>query len=163
MTGSKVYSDQRNWSDTYLTDPRLIELLGPFDLDPCCPEGMPWQTAAYMFTLEENGLQQDWTGNRVFMNPPYRGVMKWAEKFSNEALAGIALLNGRSSETKATQLIMHHSKAIWFPKGRLTFYNIEGNPYSQKWFSSLLIGLNQTDVKYLMKAKEVYGGEIFYK
>jgi hypothetical protein len=28
-------------TDTWLTPPEMIELLGPFDTDPCVPEGMP--------------------------------------------------------------------------------------------------------------------------
>lgn len=163
MINSKPYSDQKNWSDTYLTDPKLLELLGPFDLDPCCPEGMPWQTAAYMYTPEDDGLELDWGTSRVFMNPPYRGVLKWAKKFTTKAAGGIALLSGRSTETKATQLIMSYSKAIWFPKGRLTFYKLNGSPWEQKWFSSLLIGLHRNDEEYLAKAQEVYGGEMYYK
>lgn len=35
------------------------------------------------------------------MNPPYRGVEKWADKFCYCG-QGIALLNGRATETKAT-------------------------------------------------------------
>lgn len=30
---------------TWLTPPHIIEALGPFDLDPCCPPTMPWRTA----------------------------------------------------------------------------------------------------------------------
>lgn len=162
MSG-KPYSDQKNWSDTYLTDPKLVELLGPFDLDPCCPEIMPWKTATTMLSLKDDALSLSWGAKRTFMNPPYRNVLKWAEKFTSETWGGIALLNGRSTETKASQLIMSYSKAIWFPKGRLTFYKADGTPYPQKWFPSVLLGLTTSDVKYMQKAMGVYGGEIFYK
>lgn len=53
---SKPYSDQKNWSDTYLTDPELLKILGPFDTDPCTPEDMPWRTAEKMWTEKEDGL-----------------------------------------------------------------------------------------------------------
>lgn len=163
MTYPKPYSDQKNWSNTYLTDPKLLELLGPFDTDPCCPEDMPWKTASLMYTEGLDGLSENcpWVG-RVFMNPPYRGVLKWASKFV-KAKAGIALLNGRSTETKATQLIMDHSKVIWFPHGRLTFYKTDGTPWEQKWFPSLLIGLSEEDEDGIYNASEVYGGQIYYK
>ena len=159
---SKPYSDQKNWSNTYLTDPKLIELLGPFDLDPCCPENMPWQTAARMVTEKEDGLSFHWNNDRVFMNPPYRGVMKWADKFVN-AKCGIALLNGRATETKAVQLIMHYSSCIWFPEGRLTFYKIDGSPWEQKWFPSLLIGMKTFDQIQIQKAQKIYGGQVYFK
>lgn len=158
---SKPYSDQKNWSNTYLTDPELLKILGPFDTDPCVHTEMPWKTAETMYSLNEDGLKQDWKG-RVFMNPPYRGVLKWAEKFCWSG-QGIALLNGRSTETKATQLIMTESHGVWFPKGRLTFFKADGSAYEQKWFSSVLIGLSQYDVQKLEEAEAIYGGTVYYK
>lgn len=158
---SKAYSDQKNWSNTYLTDPKLLELLGPFDTDPCVHTEMPWKTADIMYDITKDGLKQEWEG-RVFMNPPYRGVMKWAERFCTSG-SGIALLNGRSTETKATQLIMHRSYCIWFPKGRLTFFKADGTPYEQKWFSSVLIGLSEIDYAAFIAAQKEYGGNIFVK
>ena len=56
---------------TWLTPPHIIESLGPFDLDPCCPPNMPWQTAAQMVCRPDDGLAVDWTGKRVWLNPPY--------------------------------------------------------------------------------------------
>lgn len=47
---------------TYLTPPYILEALGHFDVDPCCPENMPWKTADRMITPKENGLKQDWGG-----------------------------------------------------------------------------------------------------
>ena len=55
MKKAQAYSDKKNWSDTYLTDPKIIKLLGPFDLDPACPPVMPWKTAKRMLT---NGDRQ---------------------------------------------------------------------------------------------------------
>lgn len=155
------YSDQKNWSNTYLTDPRLIELLGPFDTDPCVPTDMPWSTAKIMYNEVDDGLKQEWRG-RVFMNPPYRGVMKWAEKFSKHG-EGIALLNGRATETKATQLIMNNSNSIWFPEGRLAFYKTNGEPWPQKWFPSLLIGMTKHDTGMFNLAAKWLGGQVYIK
>ena len=50
-----------------------------FTLDPCCLH----ETAkcAKHFTPEEDGLAQDWSGDVVFMNPPYgREIGKWVRK-----------------------------------------------------------------------------------
>lgn len=177
-TSATPYSDQKNWSSTYLTDPKLIKLLGPFDTDPCCPPKMPWATAKVMYSHEKkrpheadqlpggrliyaDGLQHLWRG-RVFMNPPYRGVMRWANHFVTHRY-GIALLNGRSTETRATQLIMQHSTAIWFPDHRLTFYKASGKPFTQKWFPSLIIGMSLEDWKKMQRAQKKFGGQIFTK
>lgn len=160
MRKATPYSDQKNWSDSYLTDPDLLKLLGHFHLDPCCPKRMPWSTATVMYRYgEDDGLQDRWRG-RVFMNPPYRGVLRWAKKFADHG-NGIALLNGRSTETRATQTIMERSKAIWFPAGRLTFFRHTGEPFPQKWFPSLLIGMTDRDMRSLKKAQREYGGIIY--
>lgn len=152
------YSDQKNWSNDYLTDPELIKLIGPFDLDVATPEVMPWSTAKKMIPPSEDGLKTPWRG-RVFMNPPYRGVLVWAKKFAEHA-NGIALLNGRASETKATQVILTNCSALWLPEGRLTFFKVTGEPWEQKWFPSLLIGMRAKDEAKLRAAAKVYGGVV---
>lgn len=40
-----------------------------FTLDPCCQEDTA--KCARFYTPETNGLVQDWSKDRVFMNPPY--------------------------------------------------------------------------------------------
>lgn len=36
------------------------------------------------FTIETDGLKQPWTGNRVFINPPYNNLYYWVKKASDE-------------------------------------------------------------------------------
>lgn len=156
---AQPYSDQTNWSNDYLTDPALIKLLGPFDTDPSCPVTMPWPTAKTMHHFgASDGLAAAWTG-RVFMNPPYRGVVKWADKFAAHA-NGIALLNGRSTETRATQTILRAAAALWLPEGRLTFFKTNGEPWPQKWFPSLLIAMTAFDVERMQAASAHFGGVV---
>jgi DNA adenine methylase len=53
----------------------------PFDLDPCSPckgaNAPVW--ARQHFTVEDNGLAQEWRG-RVWLNPPYHSLGPWLEK-----------------------------------------------------------------------------------
>ena len=54
-----------------------------FDLDPCATA----ETAKCenYFTEQEDGLNKNWGGHRVFMNPPYgRGIGKWIKKAYEE-------------------------------------------------------------------------------
>lgn len=166
MADATPYSNQKNWSNDYLTDPKLIKLLGPFDVDVACPKRMPWRTARVMFHVgERDGLAEKWHRQwpsirpRAFMNPPYRNVVAWAEKFVENG-RGIVLLNGRSTETRATQMILAECAALWLPAGRLTFYKVSGEPWPQKWFPSLLIGMTNGDAGTLRRAAEVYGGTV---
>lgn len=55
---------------TWLTPKHIIDALGHFDTDPCCPPNMPWRTADRMLTKEDDGTTAPWIG-RVWLNPPY--------------------------------------------------------------------------------------------
>mgnify|MGYP000290830223 CR=1 FL=1 len=50
-----------------------------FNLDPCAtPENAKCKR---YFTVEQDGLKQDWGGMKVFCNPPYgRTVGEWGQK-----------------------------------------------------------------------------------
>lgn len=60
---------------TWLTPKHIIDALGHFDTDPCCPPNMPWRTADRMLTKEDDGTTAPWVG-RVWLNPPY-GKEAW--------------------------------------------------------------------------------------
>ena len=44
------------------------------------------------WTATENGLLQEWAGQRVYCNPPYSNVRPWIEKAWQERLAEISVL-----------------------------------------------------------------------
>ena len=74
---------------TWLTPPEIIDALGLFDLDPCCPPTMPWRTAAQMVHWPNDGLKVDWTGKRVWLNPPYgRDAVPFLRKMAEEQDGG---------------------------------------------------------------------------
>lgn len=60
-----------------------------FTLDPCASDSN--HKAEKYFTIEDNGLEQSWDGERTFMNPPYgREIGKWVKKAS-EQKGGLAV------------------------------------------------------------------------
>lgn len=62
-----------------------------FTLDPCCAD----QTAkcSKYFTMRENVLEQDWSKDVVFMNPPFgREIGKWMQKAYRESLDGATVV-----------------------------------------------------------------------
>lgn len=57
---------------------------GPFDLDPCSG-AEPTPIAENRFTIDDNGLAQDWTGyETVYVNPPYSDLDSWLQKVHTE-------------------------------------------------------------------------------
>lgn len=115
---------------TWLTPPELIDALGPFDLDPCCPPVMPWRTAARMIQEPECGLTTEWPRDAfVWMNPPFsRGEReRWMEKLANHPGGGIMLVPA-ATETKAFQnyVLGWDNTSVFWLRGRPHFYNEKG-------------------------------------
>ena len=76
------------------------------------------------YTKEQDGLSQDWTGERVWCNPPYgREIGKFIKKLaSGEADIAVALIPART-DTKYFHDYIYHKAEIRFIKGRLKFIN----------------------------------------
>lgn len=111
--------------DEWLTPPEIIHALGEFDLDPCAPTHRPWETAKHHYTKEDNGLILPWHG-RVWLNPPYgRETFKWLEKLS-EHKKGIALIFARTETRGFHSQIWEKAHSVFFFKGRLAFYYVDG-------------------------------------
>ena len=92
-----------------------------FTLDPCAlPENAKCKK---FYTPEQNGLDQDWSGEIVFCNPPYSEVSKWVEKAYSEAKRGaktVMLIPSRT-DTKWFHEFIYQKHEIRFVKGRLKF------------------------------------------
>ena len=89
-----AYERPVGMTDTWLTPPEMISILGPFDLDPCAaPEPRPWPTASVHYTRAEgDGLARLWNGF-CWVNPPYGPETgKWLAKLASHAGAGTTAL-----------------------------------------------------------------------
>lgn len=125
--GSHESTKMKN--DEWLTPPYIIKALGQFDLDPCSPSPnkRPWNTAKKHFSLEDNGLHQKWSG-RVWLNPPYGNqTHRWMNKLKNHN-NGIALIFARTETKTFHDHIWNNATAIFFFKGRIKFYTVNGKP-----------------------------------
>ena len=78
--------------DDYYTPQWIFQALNiKFDLDVAAPlGGVPWLPTENHYSIEDNGLVQNWYG-KVWMNPPYSETTPWVNKFI-EHKNGIALL-----------------------------------------------------------------------
>lgn len=112
-------------SDTWITPPEILKALGEFDLDPCTPEVMPWETAKKRYTKKDDGLVQPWDG-RVWMNPPFgKEAAKWLKKLSEHG-NGIALLPARTETKMFFDHVWGKADAVCFIKSRPHFYYADG-------------------------------------
>jgi hypothetical protein len=122
MSGIHIPSMQK---DEWLTPPHVIEALGEFDLDPCSPIVRPWDTAKKYYTIEDDGMIQNWEG-RVWCNPPYgKETFKWIDKLADHG-NGIALIFARTETKGFFESVWNRADAIYFIKGRLTFHHVDG-------------------------------------
>jgi len=129
MKSKNKFADRStiNAKDEWLTPPELIKSLGEFDLDPCSPINRPWDTAKHHFTELDDGLSKNWFG-RVWCNPPYgTQTGKWLHALSNHG-NGIALIFARTETRMFFDYIWDKADALYFIKGRLRFYNVDGTP-----------------------------------
>lgn len=120
---------------THLTPKPIIEVLGPFDLDPTTPVGvMPWPTATKRLTPVEDGLATPWAPQDfVWLNPPFgRGIGKWLSKLDAHG-HGFALVPDNTETAWFQDHIGHGGsvRAVFFPKSRVKFCKQDGQQHAQ--------------------------------
>lgn len=121
------------------------EIFGPLDrefgftLDPCAQTHTA--KCARYFTEGDDGLSKSWTGERVFMNPPYGlEVYAWTKKAREEAARG-ALVVGLLPAS--TDLAWWHDDIVGraevrYLRGRVRF--LTGGPYrASGFFASVIV------------------------
>jgi phage N-6-adenine-methyltransferase len=118
MTSSEntSWATPQQWFD-------YLDLEFGFTLDPCC-----LATTAKcdkFYTPEQDGLAQDWTDERVFMNPPYgREIGKWMKKAYEAARdhgALVVCFVPARVDTEWWHSYAAKASDIRFPKGRVKF------------------------------------------
>ena len=114
---------------------RILDSEFGFNLDPCATQDNA--KCARFFTLEEDGLKQEWTGT-VFVNPPYgREVGRWVEKAYQESQKGavvVCLIHSRT-DTRWWHEWGMKAAEMRFIRGRLKF----GNPKNSCPFPSVVV------------------------
>ena len=94
-----------------------------FTLDPCATSEN--SKCNKYFTVEDDGLKQDWSKDTVFMNPPYgREIKYWVQKAYEESLKGatvVCLIPARTDTAYWHDYIFGKADDIRFLRGRLKF------------------------------------------
>ncbi len=104
-----------------------LDAIWHFTLDPCTTADNPLGTPKF-YTKEDDGLSKDWSGERVFMNPPYGrgkdGIAPWLKAASMWAgfsgTVAVCLIPART-DTHWWQWYVTEAKIIRFLEGRIKF------------------------------------------
>lgn len=147
----KNFNTNTKNNDEWLTPPFITNCLGTFDLDPCQPIQPPFFHASFGFNKEHDGLNKKWFG-RVWLNPPYgRETFKWLKKLS-EHKSGIALIFARTETIGFHTEIFNKAHSIFFFKGRLKFYTVDGNEGNSANAPSCLVSYSEEDTTSIKNA-----------
>lgn len=101
-----------------------------FTLDPCASHSNAKCNKYY--TIEDNGLQQDWGGEVVFCNPPYSDIKNWVKKCYYESLKPntvVVLLIPARTDTRYFHEYIYHRTEIRFVSGRIKFSGKGSAPF----------------------------------
>jgi len=140
-----------NTTVEWLTPPEMVKSLGEFDLDPCTPLNPPFVHAKVDFNIKDDGLSKEWFG-RIYMNPPYgKGMEKWIERLKIH-VNGIALIFARTETKCFFNHIWDDADAVLFVKGRIKFYNLEGNQMGTPGAPSIFIAYGKNNALALEKS-----------
>ena len=116
----------------WFTPPEILdaarEVLGSIQLDPAStPRANEVVKAKRFFTIEDDALQQKWTGT-VYMNPPFANgtVSEFCQKLTDSVRSGavpaaIVLINN-CTETRWFTALAREAAGLCFPVGRVAFW-----------------------------------------
>lgn len=125
----------------WMTPPEVFEPLDHefrFTVDVCAT---PSNAKCVRFwTEKDNGLIQDWHGERVFMNPPYgREIPPWTEKARESgAYVVVGLLPASTDLEWWHRDVVAASAEVRYLRGRVRF--LTGGPYrASGFFPSVIV------------------------
>ena len=122
-----MYSSSTNEWSTPVEFYNKLNKIYNFTLDPCSTNNN--HKCEKYFTQDDDGLVQDWGGERVFMNPPYgREIKNWIRKAHEESLKDntvVVCLVPSRTDTRYWHDHCMKAAEIHFIKGRLKFGDSE--------------------------------------
>ena|SRR5690242_3521038 len=117
-----------------------------FTLDPCCE--IETAKCPKYYTIDDDGLSKDWSGETVFCNPPYSNgnIDKWMEKCYRESLkqkTTVVALVAVSTSARWWHMWVINKAELRFIERRVKFV---GAPYTAT-FSSVIVVFGRTGLK----------------
>lgn len=153
-------SDSDEWYTPNDITYRVLLTLGQIDLDPCSNSKTdPNIPATKHYTIEDDGLTQDWSG-KVYMNPPYgRVIADWVARMVEDYQTGMIdesiLLVPSRTDTAWFRLLRDYPHCfIW---GRLKFSE-NGTPAP---FPSMAVYLGKDTNKFYDAFRDI--GDVYVR
>lgn len=121
-----------------------------FTLDPCCTDKSA--KCEQHYTLETDGLKQNWGGQSVFCNPPYGGkIREWCRKSWDETrkpnTTVVMLIPCRTDTVHFHEYIIGKADEVRFFRGRLKYTDEDGNEKDTSPFPSCIVVWRSPDQK----------------
>ena len=142
MISETLYSSR---SEDWATPQDFFDKLNDefnFTLDPCSSEEN--HKCPKYYTKEQDGLNQNWDGERVFMNPPYgKTIARWMEKAVKTKGTVVVLVHSRTDTRWWHNWVEPYADEVRFVKGRLKF---GGSKFAAPFPSAVVIYLRTEDL-----------------
>jgi hypothetical protein len=133
-------------NDEFYTPKFIFDALGlSFTTDVCAPvDGVPWIPADKHYSLETDGLAQDWHG-LIWCNPPYSNATPWMDKFMAHG-NGIALVP--TSKAKWFKRLWQEADSILMLESAFKFERIDGQR-SDIFMPTVLVSMGEISTRAL--------------
>ncbi len=121
-------------------------------VNPCSPGPAHWVPARKIYTKEDDGLVQPWSGT-VFMNPPFgrrNGHVPWLRKFLAHG-DGIAIVRAYTSSAWFQQWAVK-AQTMCFPRGKTKFIRPDGSVGRAPGHGIVLLGMGAVANKALKQS-----------
>ncbi len=149
MDKSKIYKAQTK--DEWYTPKVLIDYVNDLGyaitLDPATTDAQAKRlNIMWYYTKETNGLDKDWRGHNVWLNPPFSTKNEWIKKAREEVDKGdtkVFMLLPASLETAVYQEHILGRARIHIPNKRIAFIDETGKQTQSSAFTSLIFELTK--------------------
>lgn len=169
IEGKKPHVCHNSGENEWYTPATYIEsacvVMGTIDLDPASSALANGNVQAKrFFSIDDNGLAQDWRGN-VWMNPPYskdligKFCVKLVEEFNAGMVDSFIVLVNNATETEWFNALVSVSSCICFPRGRIRFESPSGEKGAPLQGQAFLYGAqdNCENIEAFIKEFKSYG------
>jgi len=138
VTRVKGLTGEVEWYTPRLYLDAAVAVMGDIDLDPASSEAAQEHVGAQRyFTLEDDGLTQQWAG-RVFLNPPYAMpfvrdfVSRIVEAYQVGEIDEGILLTNNATDTEWFHQAAHACAALCLTRGRIRFLEASNGDLVEK-------------------------------